>query len=98
MDALTSVVRPRLPISMSLSLPTLRHGPRDPTVRIRRDEVWRAARTPRGAAPVRYAARGDEIVGSAWGAGAAWWIETGPAGGRGPGRPPRWGAERTRPP
>src|SRR5204862_1082958 len=79
MDALASVVRPRLPVSMPLSLPTLRHGPRDPSVRIRRDEVWRATRTPRGAATVRYAARGDEIVVSAWGPGAAWSIETAPA-------------------
>lgn len=70
MQPLSTVIRPRLPISLSLSLATLRHGPRDPSVRIRRDEVWRATRTPDGHATVCYAHRGNEIVVDAWGPGA----------------------------
>lgn len=69
-DPLTTVVRPKLPISVGLSLSTLRHGPRDPTVRIRSDEVWRATRTPEGPATVCYVQRGDEVDVRAWGPGA----------------------------
>src|SRR5438309_2800066 len=72
-------VRPRLPVSLSLSLATLRHGPRDPSVRLGRNEVRRATNTPAGPACVLYAARGDEILVQAVGAGAAWCIETAPA-------------------
>ncbi|HYZ92097.1 MAG TPA: DNA-3-methyladenine glycosylase 2 family protein [Actinomycetota bacterium] len=70
MEALETVVRPRLPIWVGLSLAALRHGPRDPTVRIRRDGVWRATRTPDGPATVRYEQRDDEVRVCAWGPGA----------------------------
>src|SRR5438309_4842673 len=78
MEPLTTVVRPRLPISLGLSLRTLRHGPRDPSVRVWADEVRRATHTPAGPATVRYAARGDEILVEAWGPGAEWCVETAP--------------------
>lgn len=65
-----TVVRPRLPIALTLSLATLRHGPRDPTVRLRNEECWRATRTPVGPATVCYTERGDEVVVRAWGPGA----------------------------
>lgn len=70
MEPLSTLVRPRLPISLGLSLSTLRHGPRDPTMRITRDEVWRATRTPAGPAGVRYTATSDGILVQAWGPGA----------------------------
>lgn len=73
-----TVVRPRLPLALSLSLATLRHGPRDPSVRIGRDEVLRATHTPLGPASVRYRQRGDEVVVTAWGPGAPWCLETAP--------------------
>jgi len=78
MDPLTTVVKPPLPISLGLSLATLRHGPRDPSVRVRSDEVWRATHGPDGPACARYAVRGDEVVVQAWGPGAAWCIERAP--------------------
>ena len=74
-----TVVRPRLPVSLGLSLGALRHGPRDPSVRIGRDEVRRATNTPAGPACVRYAARGDEILVQAAGVGAEWCVEAAPA-------------------
>jgi 3-methyladenine DNA glycosylase/8-oxoguanine DNA glycosylase len=70
MDAIETTVRPRLPIDLRLSLGTLRHGGRDPSVRIRGEEVWRATRTPEGPATVCYSGGGREIRVSAWGPGA----------------------------
>ena len=78
MKPLTTVVRPKLPISLGLTLSTLRHGPRDPTVRIRRGEVWRATRTPDGPATVCYEQRALEVVVTAWGPGAEHAIATAP--------------------
>ena len=78
MDTRTTVVRPTLPISVSLSLRTLSHGPRDPSVRVRHGEVWRATHTPAGPATVLYEQRGDEIVVTAWGTGAEWCLATAP--------------------
>ena len=73
-----TVVRPRLPVDVRQSLMTLRHGPRDPTVRLRGDVVWRATRTPLGVATVSYAQRGADVVVSAWGPGAEHAIATAP--------------------
>jgi 3-methyladenine DNA glycosylase/8-oxoguanine DNA glycosylase len=67
---LETVVRPRLEIDVVLSLATLRHGPRDPTVRRRGSEVWRATRTMLGPATVCYEQRSDEVLVCAWGPGA----------------------------
>lgn len=78
MDALETVVRPRLPLSLGPSLSALRHGPRDPTVRTRRTEVWRATRTPHGPATVRYVQRSDEVLVRAWGPGAEHAIASAP--------------------
>lgn len=78
MDALETVLRPRSPISLSASLATLRHGPRDPTVQVSSGEVWRATRTPLGPAAVVYVQHGGEIAVRAWGPGAAFCIETAP--------------------
>jgi 3-methyladenine DNA glycosylase/8-oxoguanine DNA glycosylase len=69
--ALETVVRPKLPIDVGRSLAAIRHGPRDPSVRHRGPDVWRATRTPLGPATVQYAPRsGTEIVVRAWGPGA----------------------------
>lgn len=73
-----TVVRPRLPISLRLSLSTLRHGPRDPTVRIQGSDVWRATRTPLGPATVCYSELRDEILVRAWGPGAEHAIASAP--------------------
>jgi 3-methyladenine DNA glycosylase/8-oxoguanine DNA glycosylase len=71
MQALETVIRPRLPIDVSRSLAALRHGPRDPSVRHRGPDVWRATRTPMGPATVQYTPRSArEIVVRAWGPGA----------------------------
>jgi 3-methyladenine DNA glycosylase/8-oxoguanine DNA glycosylase len=71
MDApLVCVVRPKLEIDVITSLGALRHGPRDPTVRTSDGVVWRATRTPDGAATVSYEQRGAEVVVRAWGPGA----------------------------
>jgi 3-methyladenine DNA glycosylase/8-oxoguanine DNA glycosylase len=68
--ALETVVRPRLPIDVPRSLAAIRHGPRDPSVRHRGIDVWRATRTPDGPATVQYSPRGSEVVVRAWGPGA----------------------------
>ncbi len=65
-----TVVRPKLEIDVRMSLSAMRHGPRDPTVRTRNGVVWRATRTPDGAATVCYERRGAEVLVTAWGPGA----------------------------
>jgi endonuclease III len=78
MDALETVLNPRRPIDVVPSLAALRHGRRDPSVRIRDGAIWRATRTPFGDATVSYERRGSSVVVRAWGPGAEWCIETAP--------------------
>ena len=75
---LTTTVRPRLEIDVPKSLAALRHGPRDPSVRHRGNAVWRAIRTPLGAATVSYEPAGRDVVVTAWGPGAEHAIATAP--------------------
>lgn len=67
--------RPRLAVDLRLSLgPSLRL----PAALVRGGEVWRATRTPAGAATVRLEAGAGDVVVRAWGPGAAWAAETAP--------------------
>lgn len=75
---LTTIVRPNGDYALTRSLSELRHGPRDPTVRIRRNRVVRATWTPLGPASVSYAQIGAEIHVEAWGPGAEHAIATAP--------------------
>ena len=47
-------------------------------MRLGRDEVWRATRTPEGAATTRIVAHRNSIEVEAWGAGAGWAVEAVP--------------------
>lgn len=61
------------------SLGVLRRGPYDPACRLEPDgTVWRATRTPCGAATLRLRP-GPRIVATAWGPGAGWVLERLPA-------------------
>jgi 3-methyladenine DNA glycosylase/8-oxoguanine DNA glycosylase len=54
-------------------------GTGDPTTRVRPGDAWRSARTPEGPATLRLRdAGGGRIEAEAWGAGAAWALETAP--------------------
>jgi 3-methyladenine DNA glycosylase/8-oxoguanine DNA glycosylase len=76
---LETVVRPRLPVDLRLTLGPLRRGPGDPTNLVERSGAWwRATRTPQGPATVRYSAEGDGIRVAAWGAGAEWCLAAAP--------------------
>jgi 3-methyladenine DNA glycosylase/8-oxoguanine DNA glycosylase len=76
---LETVVRPRLPVDLRLTLGPLRRGPGDPTNLIERSGAWwRATRTPQGPATVRYYAEADGIRVAAWGQGAEWCLEAAP--------------------
>jgi 3-methyladenine DNA glycosylase/8-oxoguanine DNA glycosylase len=67
------------PFDLRSTLFTTRIGPADPCVRIQQGEVWRATRTPLGAATERLCATADGSVSvQAWGDGAAWLIERAP--------------------
>ena len=93
---LETVVRPRLPVDLRLTLGPLRRGPGDPTNLVDRTGAWwRATRTPQGPATARYRAEGDGIRVTAWGQGAEWCLEAAPEllGARGPRGPkiPGWG-------
>jgi 3-methyladenine DNA glycosylase/8-oxoguanine DNA glycosylase len=73
--------RPDWPCSVAQVLGPLRHGGGDPTYRTTPDGAhWRATRTPAGPATVRIQARPSEgtVIGSAWGPGSGWALETMP--------------------
>jgi 3-methyladenine DNA glycosylase/8-oxoguanine DNA glycosylase len=70
------------PLDIGLTLGPLRRGPGDPAFRVTPDgAVWRASRTPAGAATVRIAraAGGAEVAAEAWGPGADWLLDGLPA-------------------
>jgi 3-methyladenine DNA glycosylase/8-oxoguanine DNA glycosylase len=74
-----TVVRPRLPVDLRLTLSPLRRGGRDPTIRVDRTGAWwRATRTPRGPATACYSAEAGGIRVAAWGPGAEWCLEAAP--------------------
>jgi 3-methyladenine DNA glycosylase/8-oxoguanine DNA glycosylase len=76
---LETVVRPRLPVDLRLTLGPLRRGPGDPTNLVERSGAWwRATRTPRGPATVCYSAEAGGIRVAAWGPGAEWSLEAAP--------------------
>ncbi len=74
-----SVVRPRLPVDLGLTLGPLRRGRGDPTITADRSGTWwRATRTPQGPATACYAAAGAEVRVAAWGPGAEWCLDAAP--------------------
>ena len=76
---LETVVRPRLPVDLRLTLGPLRRGAGDPTMLIDRAGAWwRATRTPQGPATARYAAVAGSVRVAAWGPGAEWCLAAAP--------------------
>jgi 3-methyladenine DNA glycosylase/8-oxoguanine DNA glycosylase len=72
--------RPGRPVDLVGTLGTLVRGAGDPTHRIAADRsVWRVCATPFGPATLHLQVDADEIAMSAWGAGAAWAVESAPA-------------------
>lgn len=67
-----------LPIDLRLTLSPLRHGHGDPTIRLGRQAMIRAARTPEGPATLHLRLEGSMISAEAWGPGQAWALETAP--------------------
>jgi 3-methyladenine DNA glycosylase/8-oxoguanine DNA glycosylase len=63
------------PLDLLLTLAPLAHGHGDPTIRLGRDAVWRATRTPLGPAILRLAGAAGGIVAAAWGPGASAVVE-----------------------
>lgn len=68
-------VRPPHPVDLVLTLAPLRRGGLDPCMRIGRGEVWRATRTPAGAATTHLEAGPGGVTMTAWGPGAEWALE-----------------------
>jgi 3-methyladenine DNA glycosylase/8-oxoguanine DNA glycosylase len=71
--------RPRLSTDVRLTLRPLRRGHPDPCFQVRDDGIWRATRTPAGAATTRIWSDGDDINVEAWGPGAEWALDRAPA-------------------
>ncbi len=74
----TRTLRPDRPIGLRRTLAPLRRGAGDPTFRVIDGEVWRATRTPDGAASMRIGRVGAGIEIEAWGRGASWVLEHAP--------------------
>jgi len=79
-------LRVREPLDLGLTLGPLQRGPYDPSLRFERrgrspGAVWRATRTPEGAATTRLVAdpAAGEVRVTAWGAGAEWALEAAPS-------------------
>ncbi|HEX9124593.1 MAG TPA: DNA-3-methyladenine glycosylase 2 family protein [Actinomycetota bacterium] len=66
------------PVDLVETLQPLWRGRADPTMRIRRDEIVRASRTPEGPATVRLLPREGSVLVEAWGQGAGWMLEHAP--------------------
>ncbi|WHP17383.1 DNA-3-methyladenine glycosylase 2 family protein [Cellulomonas sp. ES6] len=67
----TLTVHPDGPLDLRLTLMMVRHGPGDPSLRIRQDgTVWHALRTPAGPATLLLRAGPGRVDASAWGPGA----------------------------
>jgi 3-methyladenine DNA glycosylase/8-oxoguanine DNA glycosylase len=75
----TASLRPRGPLDLVRTLAPLAHGRGDPTIRLLPGTVWRATRTPCGAATLRLVTRGDLVEVTAWGPGAGAAVESAPA-------------------
>jgi 3-methyladenine DNA glycosylase/8-oxoguanine DNA glycosylase len=74
-----TVVRPRLPVDLRLTLGPLRRGRGDSTTAVDRAGTWwRATRTPQGPATASYTSDGDTVRVVAWGPGAEWCLESAP--------------------
>jgi 3-methyladenine DNA glycosylase/8-oxoguanine DNA glycosylase len=72
-----TIVVPRLPVDLGLTLGPLRRGRGDPTTRVGPDgSWWRATRTPQGPATARYGLEGPSVRVAAWGPGADWCLAT----------------------
>jgi 3-methyladenine DNA glycosylase/8-oxoguanine DNA glycosylase len=68
--------RPPTPVDAQATLSQLRHGLGDPTIRFDGSTIWRATRTPEGAATTRIDPLGDGYRVTAWGPGAAFAIDS----------------------
>ena len=66
------------PLDLRLTLGPLWRGGRDRTMRLATAEVWRATRTPAGPATLRLRRTAAGLDAQAWGAGAAWALESVP--------------------
>ncbi|WP_223626919.1 DNA-3-methyladenine glycosylase [Microbacterium sp. EST19A] len=66
-----TVYRPRHDLDLGRTVGVLRRGGTDPTTVIDGRVIWRAVRTPLGAATLALRVAGDEVRATAWGAGAA---------------------------
>ena len=80
-DPLRRVWVPGRPVDLVATLGPLGRGPFDPLWRVGAHEVWRAARTPDGPGTLHLALdpAAGEVVGTAWGPGAPWLLDTLPA-------------------
>lgn len=66
-------------MDLRLTLGPLCRGRGDLTMRIDDSGVWRATRTPEGAATMHLSSHGGEVTVRAWGPGAPWALESAPA-------------------
>jgi 3-methyladenine DNA glycosylase/8-oxoguanine DNA glycosylase len=81
-EALVREWRPHWPCAATAVLAQQRRGAGDPTHRTDlRGRVWRATRTPDGPATLCVDARPDDglVIGTAWGPGASWALDTMPS-------------------
>jgi len=65
-------------LDLRLTLSPLRHGHGDPTIRLGRQAVIRAARTPEGPATLHLRLEGSTVSAEAWGPGHTWALEAAP--------------------
>ncbi|HEX4058733.1 MAG TPA: DNA-3-methyladenine glycosylase 2 family protein [Galbitalea sp.] len=70
MRVVETVYRPRGPLDLRRTLSPLVRGATDPTHRWEGTALWRTVNTSGGAATLHLTQRGDEVVATAWGAGA----------------------------
>lgn len=72
---LTTLYRPAHPLNLFRTVGVLMRGPKDPTMLVDGQTLWRASRTPEGVATVALRASANVIHATAWGPGAEWALE-----------------------
>lgn len=71
-EPLQTTYRPPHPLNLFRTVGVLMRGPKDPTMLVDGQTLWRASRTPHGVATLALRQSSEGIHATAWGAGAEW--------------------------
>lgn len=74
-EPLQTTYYPAHPLNLFGTVGVLMRGPKDPTMLVDGQTLWRTSRTPQGVATVALRASADAVHATAWGPGAEWALD-----------------------